>query len=217
MQLVEVEYLDGKIKLEENEENTLAELVALLGTEENVFDEVTSNIRYRNKHPRVYRKAANEIQAMVAVEGDEGIEEGAKLYPRQVKSKKKNKDGTETPIYVSDIEYLRATYKTDPDLVTETITKFATSEPLYTKGERLGGGRIPQSCTDAANGLFALGDDKVESVIKVIEEQVPGYKVARDLDNSATPESLARGINALEKHTVKIAKAQKDALLAGIF
>lgn len=211
MQLVEVEYLDGKIKVEENEESTLAELVALLGTEENVFEEVTSNIRYRNKHPRVYRKAALEIQGM-KVQNEETFGD---LYPRSVKKNEKNKDGTEKPVYVSDIEYLRSVYKLDPDLVSETISKYASSEPLYAKGERLGGGRIPQSCTDAANGLFALGDDKVESVIKVIEEQVPNYKVARDLDNSATPESLARGINALEKHTVKVAKQQKDALIAG--
>lgn len=212
MQLVEVEYLDGKVKVEENEESTVAELVLLLGTEEAVVEETTSNIRYRNKHPRVYRKSANEIQSMKVQNGES---DDADLYPRAVKSMKKNKDKTETPIYVSDIEYLRSVHKNDPDLVFETISKYATAEPLYAKGERLGGGRIPQSCTDAANGLFALGDDKVESVIKVIEEQVPGYRVARDLDNSATPESLARGINALEKYTVKVAKAQKDAMIAG--
>jgi hypothetical protein len=61
--------------------------------------------------------------------------------------------------------------------------------------------KILVSDTDAAiknaNLFFAQGDDVVADKVQVIESMVPGYKVGRDAENSVTPESLARGIQAL--------------------
>ncbi len=94
------------------------------------------------------------------------------------------------------------------------------SEPLFVKGERSGAtGKVSEAALTAANGFFAEGESKVEAVAEYIESKVPGYKIGRDADGSATAESLARGIMALNKKIAKdaaeAAKAQLGAL-AGV-
>lgn len=195
MQTVEIDYLDGNISVEEDEPSTIAECVALIG-EQGTVSETTSNLRYRNKYPRVYKKSSKELELLV---------------PREVKSEEKKKDGTIKKILVSETDHLRVCWQKDPKLTNETITKHAKNEPLYVKGERAGGGgKISQAALDASNGFFAAGDDVVEEKVGIIESMVPGYKVGRDAEGSVTPESLARGIQALNKYLMK--QAQSAAL-----
>lgn len=196
----DIEYLDGEIEVPENEESTLPELLALLGSEAAIIDEVTSNLRYRNKYPRVYKKASKELESE---------------FPRAVKDEKKQKDGTIKKVLVSETDHLRAVFKQDPERVRAVVTKYAQSEPLYVKGERTGGGgKISQQALEAANGFFAEGDDVVERNIGIIEATVPSYKVARDGDGNPTPESVARGIMALNKHLLKQAQQATKAMFA---
>ncbi len=72
--------------------------------------------------------------------------------------------------------------------------------------------KILVSDTDAAiknaNLFFAQGDDVVADKVQVIESMIPGYKVGRDAENSVTPESLARGIQALNTFLKKQAEKQ---------
>ena len=203
MKTTEIDYLDGEVTISEEEPSTIDECIELIG-ETAVVDETTSNLRYRNKYPRVYKKASADMNGMG---GD---------FTRAVKETKKNKDGTEKKILVSEMDHLRACYtlnKEGAEAVAAAIGKHALSEPLYVKGERTGGGgKVSQAAMDAANGFFAQSDEVVEEKILVIEGQVPGYKVARDADGAATPESLARGIMMLQRHLMK--QAQAAALTA---
>ena len=198
MKQSEVEYLDGQISVMDQEPSTVAELIVILGSEEAVVDEVVANLRYRNRHPRIYKKVSAEIASEV---------------PKREKSRK-TVDGKEKVIYVSDIDHLREAFKVSPDTVTELVTKLGQSEPLYVKGERSGTGRISQAALDAANGMIAEGEERVEGVIKFIEETVPGYKVSRDSDGSVSNETLARAIQTLNKHLERTARQQTQALLA---
>ena len=196
MQSVEIEYLDGNITVEEEEPSTIPELVALIG-ELGVVNEGTSNLRYRNKYPRVYKKASKDLEA---------------ILPREVKSSETKKDGTVKNILISETDHLRACFKKDPEKTTEVISQYALSEPLYVKGERAGGGgKIGQAALDAANSFFA--DDTAEDKAKFIEATVPGLKIARDADGAVTPESLARGIQVLNKHLMKQVQQQTLAAL----
>lgn len=215
MKQTEIDYLDGEFQVTEEEPSTLDEVVALIG-EVGVVDETTSNLRYRNKYPRVYKAASKAV-----------VDSG---YPKKVKETKTMKDGTVKNVHESDNDHLRAflSGRKDKDgTVTEqpspgarevlqtVFTKIATVEPLYVKGERTGGGgKVSQGALDAANNFFAAGDEKVEAVVSKIEEIITGYKVGRDADGEATPESLARGIQALGKWQQKQAEKAAVAALA---
>src|SRR5436190_6759265 len=188
MTTVEVDYLDGKIQVDEQEPSTIPELVEIIG-EEGLVNEGNSNLRYRNKYPRVYAKASKELEPLLA---------------RAVKEEKTAKDGTVRKIFVSPMDHLRECFQQDAKATTDAITRHAQAEPLYVKGERTGGGgKISQGALDAANKFFAEGEDVVDEKVGLIEGMVPGFKVARDADGNATPESLARGIQALNKHLMK--------------
>lgn len=201
----EIDYLDGEFSIQESAPSTIAECVAIIG-EEAVVSETTSNLRYRNKYPRVYRKVSEEVVK------EHGFE-------RAVKEVKKNKDGTDRKILVSEMDHLRAFLKADPEtnrpILLDAFTRIAQSEPLYVKGERSGGGgKVSQAALDSANAIIAAGDDKIEAVISKIEEIVTGYKVGRDSDGNATPESIARGIMALNKKLTQDALKNASAVLA---
>lgn len=198
MKQVEVNYLDDLITVTENEENKFEELKAILGSEEDVCEEVTSNLRYRNRHPRIYKKACAEIVS---------------LFPKPIKKKVGDK-----VIYVSDIDHLREAWKAGhSEKITDVITKLGQSEPLYVKGERSGTGRISQAALDAANGMIAEGEERVEGVIKFIEETVPGYKVSRDpSDESVSVENLARAVQRLNKHLEAESKKKTQAILGTV-
>lgn len=202
MQNTEIDYLDGEFTVQESEPSTIAELTELIG-ETAVVDETTSNLRYRNKYPRVYKLVSKEVSALG--------------FARPVKETKTLKDGTIKEIHVSEMDHIRAFLKADEahrSILQELFTKTAQAEVLYVKGERTGnGGKVSQAATDAANGLIAKGDDAVEAAVSKIEESVPGYKVGRDGDNAVTPESLARGIMALQKKLTQDALKASTALL----
>lgn len=196
----EIDYLDGEFSVQENEPSTLLELTSLIG-EQGVIDETVSNLRYRNKYPRVYKIVSREI-------GELG-------FAKPVKEEKTNKDGTIKKIHVSDMDHAREFLKADPEthrpILQDLFSKVGSAEALYVKGERAGGGgKISQAALDAANGFFALGDDIVEEKVTIIENLVPGYKVGRDSDGAATPESVARGVMALNRFLQK--QAQNAAL-----
>lgn len=177
-----------------------------------MVDETTSNLRYRNKYPRVYRKVSDIVAAK------DGIN-----FPKPQKLDKlgapvtktvKGKDGqpdTESPVLADATAHLRAYLATGEAAkakLAELFTNIATAEPLFVKGERSGGGgKIAQWAVDEANKRIALGDEVVEKVAAVIEENVPGYKVGRDADGNVTPDSLARAIAAFKKHEDAKAKA----------
>lgn len=197
---VEIDYLDGEITVSENEPSTFAECVELLGSESACVEEITSNLRYRNKYPRVYKAASAKLQEVV---------------PREIKSTKTLADGTVKNVYDSEMNHLRAAFKADPKATTAAVTAEAQDSLLYLKGERTSsGGKIAASAMNGANEFFARGDDAVETAATQIEALVPGYSIGRDADKQITPESLARGIQALNKHLQKQAKQQADALLS---
>jgi hypothetical protein len=178
----DVDYLDDKITVTEQEPATLDDLVQTYGAEF-VRQYFVSNLRYRNKHPRVYAKASTEL---------------TEIEPKAVK-----KEEAGRKIYESDIDHCRRCYVIDPDTTTETITRIAQTEPLYVKGERVGAGRISQGALDAANQMFESGDDIVEQNVAVIESTMPGFRVGRDGEGKVTPETLARGIGALNRFLIK--------------
>lgn len=202
MTTVDIDYLDGEFTVSEEEPNTIAEVAELIG-EDGVVNEATNNLRYRNKYPRVYTKVSAAIEP---------------LFPRAVKEEKTNKDGTVKQIKDSVNNHLRDYLKTGDEArvkLQELFTSVAQEEPLYAKGERSGGGgKLSQGALDASNGFFAAGDDKVESIIGHIESAMAGYKVARDADGMATPESLARAIQTFGKHAQKQAEKAAVAALA---
>lgn len=203
-QSVEIDYLDGEFTVNETDPSTIAECVELIG-ETAVVDETTSNLRYRNKYPRVYRLVSKAIA-------------DAHGFAREVKETKKNKDGTERKVYISEMDHLRNFLAQDEavnrPILQALFEEVAPAQPLYVKGERTGGGgKISQAALDAANKFFADGDDVVEEKITLIEGAVPGFKVARDTDGAATPESVARGIQALNRHLLKQSQKQTAALL----
>lgn len=215
---VDVEYLDGVFIVSETEPSTVQEVVDLLG-EEAVRKGAINDNRYRNKYPRVYKKVS---EALVSQHS----------FPRAVVKEETKKDGTIKKTMESTNDHCRAALdgrKTKSDAGEEVVTPsgvtketlaelFSTigpAEPLYVKGERAGGsGKVSQASLDGANGFFAEGPDRVEEIITTIETMVPGYKVGRDADNDATPESLARGIQALEKKLLVDSKAVAKAALA---
>lgn len=212
MKTTEIDYLDGEFQVNESEPSTITECVELIG-EDAVVDETTSNLRYRNKYPRVYRKVSDLVA-------------GKHSFPRIVLKEETKKDGTIKKVYESENNHLRAFLKgrfdgetqVSPapegsrDILQTLFTEVATSEPLYVKGERTGGtGKISQAAMDAANTIVA--DGREEEVAGQIESLVPGYKVGRDVDGNTTIESIARGVQALEKHLANKAKRDAAALL----
>lgn len=198
---IDVEYLDGEFIVSETEPATIAEVVELLG-EEAVRKSAIDDNRYRNKYPRVYRKVSEAVAQLG--------------FKRDVKETKTNKDGTTKDILVSPNDHLRAYLATGEEArakLAELFSSIGASEPLYVQGERSGGGgKIAQATLDAANGMIA--DGSAENNAEVIESMVPGYKLGRDSDGQLTPESLARGIQALEKHLQNEAKNKAKGLFA---
>lgn len=223
MKSTDIDYLDGEFTVQESEPSTIEEIVKVLGTEDAVVDETTSNLRYRNKYPRVYKKVS------LAVEKDHA-------FPRAVVSTKTLKDGTVRNVHESENDHLRAFLKgreeeTEVDgkkeskivtpapegnraILQDLFSSVANSEPLFVQGERTGGGgKVSAAALETANKFFAAGADKVEASAAKIEEMVPGYKIGRDSDGAVTPDSLARGIQALDKKMIADAKAQRMNLL----
>lgn len=215
-QSTEIEYLDGEFTVNETEPSTLEELTLLLGTEEAVVDEVTSNLRYRNKYPRVYKLASAAVAALG--------------FARAVIDTKTLKDNTIREVKESENDHLRAFLKGRFDKEGNVVSpapegsreklqslfdEIANAQPLYAKGERTaGGGKVSQAATDLANKFFAAGVDKVEEVGAKIESLVPGYKIGRDADGAITVEALARGVQTLNKHEERKAKLAAAAALA---
>src|SRR5437867_1521410 len=140
----EVDYLDGEFTTTEKEPSTIPELREMIG-EEGVIENVNSNLRYRNKYPRVYKRVRQEVIRL-------GFE-------RRVKKEELNKDGTVKKILVSDMDHLREFLAKDEaehrPVLQELFDRVSNEEPLYVKGERVaGGGRIAQGALDAANKYF---------------------------------------------------------------
>lgn len=197
----DTEYLDGAFTISEPEPSTLQEVVDLIG-EQAVREQAVSNLYYRNKYPRVYRKVSEAITAE---------------FPRAVKETKILKDGTKKDVLVEPMVHLRQYLATGDEAKAKLAELFGTigpAEPLFVKGERAGGGgKISQVAMDVANIKFAAGSDAVDKTIEVIETTVPGYKVSLDSDGNATAESLARGVQTLLKHNAQKALAESKALL----
>ncbi len=93
MRTEEINYLDGEFAVSEDEPSTIAELTELIG-DSAIVDETTSNLRYRNKYPRVYGLVS---RALVETHG----------FAKPVKEIKKLKDGTERKVYISDMDHIR--------------------------------------------------------------------------------------------------------------
>lgn len=218
---VDIDYLDGEFTVQEQEPATLAELVSILGTESAVIEDATSNLRYRNKYPRVY-KAVSKAIAEVG-------------FARAVVDTKTLKGGEVRNVLESENDHLRAFLKGRPEkdetsgedviktpappenraTLQELFAKIANEQPLFVQGERTGGGgKVSAAALEAANKFFAMGAEKVETTAAKIEELVPGYKVGRDAEGGVTPESLARGIAALDKKMIADAKAARMSQLA---
>lgn len=224
MHTEEIEYLDGKFTVNGQDPDTLAELQSLGFSEADVVGGAVADLRYRNKYPRVYKKVSEDVVKL-------------HNFPRKVESKKTKKDGTLSDVLESTNDHLRAALigrRTNPDdktspaipdsslhdgekILGDLFTAYDASEPLYVKGERSGlGGKVSEAALAAANGFFAEGEEKVDKIAAYIESKVPGYKLGRDAESLVTPESLARGISALNKHIAKEAAAAATAALGAV-
>lgn len=190
-----IKYFGKEFVVEEQEPSTVEELVALVGADA-IVKNTNANLRYRGKYPRVYRRVSAEVVKLG--------------FARRT-------DALGNLISESDhvLEYLAK----DPDnhhfVIQEVLNRVANEEPLYVKNDRIsGGGRISAGALDAANNYFAEGEKSVEAVSSTIESQIPGYQVARDGEGKVYPESLARGIQALQRYVTQTAKARAKELLA---
>jgi hypothetical protein len=149
-------------------------------------------------------------------------------FARAVVSTRKLKDGTVRDVLESENDHLRAFLSGRPDAegvlvpapegsrekLAELFGQIAPAQPLFVKGERSGfGGKVSQAALDAANTLIAKGNDAINGAVSLIEERVPGYKVGLDSEGQVTPESLARAIQALNKHIAAEAAKQSKGLL----
>lgn len=220
MHTEEIEYLDGKFTVNGQDPDTLAELQSLGFSEADVVAGAVADLRYRNKYPRVYKAVSADI------EKNHG-------FARAVAKTETKKDGTVKNIMESPNDHLRAALTgrknaegvVDPStalanaqsILAGLFSQYDASEPLYVKGERSGlGSKVSEASLAAANGFFAEGNDKVEKIAAYIESQVPGYKLGRDAEGELTPESVARGISALNKHLQKQAAAAAVAALGAV-
>jgi hypothetical protein len=192
---VEIAYLRKLHKVKEKEPSNLRELVDLIG-EAAIVENTNANLRYRNKYPRVYKRMSAEV-----------IKLG---FPRRVKDH-------ETGECIDEMEHLFEFRKQSPENVIVLQNLFETianEEPLYVRGDRVGsGGRVAQGALDAATRYFAEGNDMVMQKTALIEEMIPGYTVGRDGNGMVTPESLARGIQTLQRHLTNQAKNKTVELL----
>jgi hypothetical protein len=216
----EIEYLDGKFTVNGQDPDTLEELAQVGFGEPETVAEAVSNLRYRNKYPRVYKKVSADLITEYS-------------FPRAVESTKTLKDGTVRHVHESVNDHIRAAVVGRKDeagniipgsmlenaetILLPVFQKYESEEPLYVKGERTGlGGKISEAALKQANDFFAVGPDKVEKVAAFIEEKVPGYKVGRDVEDQVTPESLARAISALQKKLAADATAAAKAALGAV-
>jgi hypothetical protein len=191
-----VTYLNKEFVVEEEEPSTIPELVTLIG-EEGLVTNTVANLRYRNKYPRVYKRVSLEVVKLG--------------HAPQVKKYVPDKDGADKAIYEDDMDHIRSFLTKKPEnkaILMSLFDRIAKEEPLFIRGDRAGGGgKIAQGALDAAHRYFAEGADKVTEVVETIERMLPGYHVARSMDdNGFTPESLARGIQTLQRHLVSKAK-----------
>lgn len=202
---IEIDVLYGSFTISKEVPATYDEADTLLGETGGALDGFIADCTARNFLPRLYREVSKKLVELGHAREQTG-EGPAK------------KDGTKNPVFETHIAHVERVRAAGDDALKATIgtmlTDTAAAIPYYEKGERTGfGGKVAQSALDGANRLFAQGDDKVEETIKAIEAHVPGYKVARDADQQATPESLARGISAFIKHTQEAAKKQALGML----
>ena len=182
-----VTYLNKEIIVEEDEPSTIPELIGLIG-EDAVVTNTNANLRYRNKYPRVYKHVSLELERMG--------------FPR--------------PPDQDEMVHIRSVWTQDSGKnqgeIRALFTSIAPEEPLYVKGERIGGGRIAQGALDAAHRYFAEGVEVVTEKVTVIEQMLPNYRVGRDVENKVTPETLARGIQTLQRHLMSQAKQTVESL-----
>jgi len=197
-----VDYLDGEFTVDEKEPSTIPELIAMIG-EDSVVENVNSNLRYRNKYPRVYKRVSRELIKL-------GID-------KRVKKEELTKDGTVKKVLESDMDHLRGYLASNESdhrpVLQELFDRIGNEEPMHVKGERSGGGRIAQGALDAANKYFAKGDDEVERVVQIIEDKVPGCKIPRDGENNVDVYGLARGIQMLDRYLTQLARKQVKVTL----
>lgn len=180
-----VAYLNKKIVVEEEQPSTIKELVTLIG-EEGVVSNTIANIYYRNKYPRVYKRVSDEVSKL----GFPPVEVNGKMQ--------------------DEMQHLRAFYVGKPAhaaMLQEMFEKVAREEPLFIKGDRVGGGKVGQGALDAAHRYIAEGPEKVNDAVSTIENMLPGFHVSRDPEGVVSPESLAKGIQTLQRHLISKSKA----------
>lgn len=200
----EIDVLYGNFTVEASVPSTYEEGDALVGEVGGVLDGFIADCAARNFLPRLYKN----VSAQLVTKGHKKTKTG----------ETKKKDGTVVDVLESDISHIGRVHDEGDETVKESIGMLlistASSIPFYKAGERTGGGgKVSQSALDASNNAFAEGEEKVEQIASVIEEQVPSFKVARDAENNITPEALARGIQALDKRLRTVAVQQRMQLL----
>lgn len=230
MNSVEIKYLDGLFIVNESQPGNFGEISALIG-EDAAVEEAVDNLRYRNKYPRVYRKVSAALvselgfariatsQKTMADKSIKDILESENDHLRAYLNGRKSGDIviTEAPSQ-EEVDGQPSEYETRKAALLDLFTTIATAEPLYVKGERTGGGgKISKDAQDNANALFAKGTDTVEKAASAIESRVGGgFKVGRDAEGNILPETLARGIMALNRAIEAEAKKASAGVLAGI-
>ncbi len=177
----------------------------LVGEIGGLLDGWLSDCIARNFLRRLYRDVSAKL-----------VEKG---WPRAVIKTEKRAGKDDINIYESHIVHIGRIHDESKETefkayIGKLLQETATTIPLYEAGDRQStGGRINQGSIDAANEFFAQGDEQVEKTATLIEAMVPGYKIGRDEQLAVTPETLARGIQALEKHIEKEAKSKAKAAL----
>lgn len=207
----ETDVLYGNITLALPVPSSVEEFDASVGIGECLASGI-DDIIYRNTLPRLYRGVAAKY-----------IENGQSKPQATDKSGSPKfntrKDGSQTPVLVSDIDFIGKLYEEANDEgkaeIVAVFEEVKSSLPFYEKGTGGGGGgRISEAAMQSANGVIAAGTEAIEKIVSAIEERVAGFTVARDPDGNVGVESLARGIQALEKKLVADAKKAAAGILS---
>src|ERR1700722_11995159 len=182
METVDIEYIDRDFTVSGSDPTTPEEMLTIFGTEQAVIEEVVSNLRYRNKYPRVYKAVSADLE-----KGSDAFP----AFPRAVVDKKTKADKTEVDVHESVMDHIRAFFKGRPsvgdvaavapaenakEILQGLFQTYETSEPLFKQGERTGAGaKVSASALAAANDVIAKGN--TAAVVTYIESTVPGYKI----------------------------------------
>ena len=188
---------------------TPEELDALIGETGATLDIAISYLAPRNYLSRFYGAVSKQLVV-------EGFPRTQAVNDAGEPIVSKKADGSTTAVQETPLKHIDR-YRTSSDdagkvKLGELLASTASTLPFYAEGDRSGGGqgKLAAATIEAANAMVA--DGSADANAEIIEQMVPGFKIGRDADGALTPETLARGIQRLEKHLQEEAKNKAKGL-----